>query len=216
MTGIDQKHELLGETFTLSPHKAMHWDRKKTLILGDLHLGKTNYFRKMGIQVPQDTKEKNWAKLRSLLIQFRPERVLFLGDLFHSRRTSDFERLGKEIEKNPNVSFELIKGNHDILKKEWYTDLNIKLHDPVLKEAPFLFTHEEIEDSQLYPISAHVHPAVKFRGSGRQSVSLACFYFGEKGAIIPAFGSFTGYHTIRPVKTESVYVVLPDKVMKVN
>ena len=40
--------------FVLSPERVMYWEKQKTLIIADLHIGKTGHFRKSGIPVPQN------------------------------------------------------------------------------------------------------------------------------------------------------------------
>jgi hypothetical protein len=34
--------------FVLSPERVMYWEKQKTLIIADLHIGKTGHFRKSG------------------------------------------------------------------------------------------------------------------------------------------------------------------------
>ena len=41
-----------GEQLTLNQYRSIFWDKEKSLILSDLHLGKTAHFRKNGIALP--------------------------------------------------------------------------------------------------------------------------------------------------------------------
>ncbi len=54
------------------------------------------------------------------------------------------------------------------------------------------------------------------RGKASQSLRLPCFYFGENGGIMPAFGEFTGTYTIKPKKGEKVFVIADDEVMRLS
>ena len=212
----DTKHIVKGEDLILSPHKAIFWPRKSMLIIGDLHLGKVDHFRKAGIAVPSNGNERNWSKLTALCAQYEPERILFLGDLFNSVKNKEYERLSRFINKYPKINFELVIGNHDVLKNEMYEELRIELHDPTLIEEPFIFSHEPIDQGDAgYLFYAHIHPAVKFRGQAYQSLTLACFHFTDSAAVLPAFGNFTGMHPIKPERSDEVFVVLEDKVLKV-
>ena len=47
------KHILLDQTLWLSAERAVFWEEEQSLILADLHFGKTGHFRKSGIGVPQ-------------------------------------------------------------------------------------------------------------------------------------------------------------------
>ena len=43
-----------------------------------------------------------------------------------------------------------------------------------------------------YRLAGHIHPSVVLYGTARQSMRLPAFVFGLEGAILPAFGDFTG------------------------
>lgn len=210
--------QLLDQDLRLYPHKALFWEQEELLLIADLHFGKVTHFRKSGIPVPRVASEKNWAKMNYLIVDCQPKRVIFLGDLFHSDHNEEWEQFGRLIERFSEISFELVIGNHDILDQRHYSKYHIKIHNPELNMPPFLFTHIPLEDYQgkAYNIAGHIHPAVKFRGEARQGLKVPCYYFGEHQGILPAFGSFTGFHAIRPGKTDAVFVLTEDKVIQVN
>jgi metallophosphoesterase superfamily enzyme len=97
--------EINGQTLELLPQKAIYWKSARTLIVSDLHLGKSGHFRKSGIPAPAGINQKNLNRLDKLLQSFKPNRLLILGDLFHSdanREWLEFEsftRKWKSIEK---------------------------------------------------------------------------------------------------------------------
>jgi hypothetical protein len=66
---------------------------------------------------------------------------------------------------------------------------------------------------QGYTIAGHVHLAVSLNGIGRRSERFAGFYFSADYAILPAFGSFTGHHLIRPSAADRVYIVAEGQIM---
>jgi metallophosphoesterase superfamily enzyme len=45
--------EIRDNHFDLLIQKAIFWQEKQTLLIGDLHLGKITHFRKEGIAIPQ-------------------------------------------------------------------------------------------------------------------------------------------------------------------
>ena len=111
---------LRGEELSLLPEKAIYWPKEQLLLIADLHLGKVEHFRKAGIAVPAEAGEANYHVLQELILEHSPKRVIFLGDLFHSNYNYDWELFRDFLESHDNVSFELIKGNHDILHKSQY------------------------------------------------------------------------------------------------
>ena len=207
--------EIKGEKLFLLPEKAMYWAAKKMLLIADLHLGKSAHFRKNGIAVPNQAEQKNWLLLHKLFKEYEPERVCFLGDLFHSTHNKEWEVFGELIDSYPNIDFELVQGNHDILPPELYEKLGFKVH-PSLLEEPFSLTHEPLEEKGIYyNLAGHIHPGVQLKGKGNQRHRAACFYFNNTGGILPAFGSFTGLYTVKPKKTDQVFVVTGEVVIAI-
>lgn len=207
--------EIKGEKLFLLPEKAIYWAAKKMLLIADLHLGKSAHFRKNGIAVPNEAEQKNWLLLHKLFKEYEPERVCFLGDLFHSTHNKEWEVFGELIESYPNIAFELVQGNHDILLPELYEKLGFKVQQSLVEE-PFLFTHEPLQQKgAYYNLAGHVHPGVQLKGKGNQRHRAACFYFNETGGILPAFGSFTGLYNIKPKKNDQVFVVAGEVVIAI-
>ena len=97
-----------GEQMRLLWQKALWLPVHRTLVAGDLHFGKVNHFRKAGIAVPSGANEKNTENLIDIINQNRPERVVFLGDLFHSHYNEEWQVLGQVLQNFPNTQFELV------------------------------------------------------------------------------------------------------------
>src|SRR5678809_383458 len=106
--------------FDLLPDKSVYWNKHKTMMLADLHLGKINHFRRSGYPVPAKANDANTAALIELLRRYKPERMIFVGDLFHSHYNQEWEVLGQVVKHFPSCSFELVMGNHDIMSKLQY------------------------------------------------------------------------------------------------
>jgi DNA ligase-associated metallophosphoesterase len=208
---------VFSEELELLKEKAIFWRSERILLIADVHLGKINHFRKAGIPVPTKANEKNMEVLLSLIQSVKPQRVIFLGDLFHSHYNEEWESTRTLIKSFPEISFELVVGNHDILSEVQYERSNLKLHRDTLIKSPFVLSHhplETIPDHQ-YNLAGHIHPAIQLVGKGRQEVTLPCFYFGERQGILPAFGSFTGFARIRPKKNDQIYALVENSIVKV-
>ena len=141
------------------------------------------------------------------------ERVFFLGDLFHSKYNADFLLLEDLIRKHPLKKFELILGNHDILDPSTYKGMGMIVHHDHLSLGPFIMSHEPTEFESGYNLAGHIHPGVKLKGQGKQSLRAACFHFGKDKGLLPAFGSLTGLHTIPVKKGDKVYLVVEGRVI---
>ena len=211
-------HRIRGQQLWLSPHRCLFWEEERSLILSDLHFGKTGHFRKAGIAVPQSVYREDLLRLLSLIQYFQPRQLLVVGDFFHSRENKELDLFRKWRNDFPNLQVRLVQGNHDILEPEWYHNAGIVVNKPRWEEGAFAFVHD-IADCEArtsgksnprYFFSGHVHPGIRISGMGRQSLQFPCFYFGKDFAILPAFGRFTGTVSIDPPRDASVFAILPD------
>lgn len=119
------KFELNKEVLWLSADRCIFWESNKSLILSDLHFGKTGHFRKAGIAVPQDVYKEDLQRLFSQVMHFRAESLLIVGDLFHSAANKEMDFFMKWRNDLPQLNITLIKGNHDILSNKWYESAGI-------------------------------------------------------------------------------------------
>ncbi len=216
------QHIVNQQVFWVSPERALFWENEQTLVVSDLHFGKTGHFRKSGIAMPQSVFKEDLQRLLALIQHFSPKKLLVVGDLFHSVANKELELFRKWRNDFPDLSLELVKGNHDILKAEWYVNAGIKLLTNGLLINGVCFTHDnehcETADTEenpiCYTISGHIHPGVKVRGLGRQSLSLPCFYFGSSFAVLPAFSRFTGIALMEPKSGDCVFAIADNKLIK--
>lgn len=211
-------HVLLNNQFLVTAERTIYWENEAALIISDLHLGKTGHFRKSGIPVPQSVLLEDMQRLVSQIQFYKPAKLIIVGDLFHSHKNKEqllFTRWRNDLGTLP---IHLVKGNHDILHKDWYHEAGITVHEHALTIGNFSFIHDinDCASGHAYCFSGHVHPGVRIRGAGRQAVHLACFYFGKEHAILPAFGKFTGTCTIEPKKEDTVFGLVNNKVVRIQ
>jgi DNA ligase-associated metallophosphoesterase len=212
--------KLLEQNLLLLPQKAIYWQQEKALIAADVHLGKVGHFRKAGIAVPRDMEQSELSILSDLIYDYKPEKLIFLGDFFHSDINSDWDWLVLWRSQFPKLEIVLVKGNHDIIDVTHYTALNIAIVDELLI-APFLMLHHPLTENTLqnaggYVFCGHIHPGISLAGRARQHITLPCFAFGKKQAILPSFGSFTGQVAIHSNKADRIFAIVKDKVLAID
>src|SRR5882757_7270941 len=139
---------LLNQDLLLLPQKAIYWQQEKALIAADVHLGKVGHFRKAGIAVPRDLEQNELAVLSDLIFEHKPEKIIFLGDFFHSDMNADWDWFILWRSQFPKLEIILVRGNHDIIDDSYYQQLNIILHDQLLV-GPFLMLHHPLTDNDL-------------------------------------------------------------------
>lgn len=219
ITGGGVSFNLLNQDLLLLPQKTIYWKQEKALIAADVHLGKVGHFRKAGIAVPRDMEQNELAVLSDLIFEHQPEKLILLGDFFHSDMNSDWDWFILWRSQFPKLEIILIRGNHDIIDEGYYKQLNIVLHDSLLL-GPFLMLHHPLPQADLqqaagYVFCGHIHPGVRLVGKGRQTITLPCFAFGTRQVILPSFGKFTGKVAIRSSKTDRIFAVTKDKVLAI-
>lgn len=210
-------YKIFSDTFLLSANRTIFWEEEKALILSDLHLGKSGHFRKSGIAVPQTVFKEDLQRLLSEIQFFKAQKLIIVGDLFHSSQNKEHDLFVRWRKDLPHVEFHLVKGNHDILKESWYQESEIITHKKHLSIRNFTFTHdiEECETgAEHYCFSGHIHPGIHIAGIAKQSVTLPCFYFTEEYAVLPAFGKFTGLCIMKQKKEDNIFLLAENKIMK--
>jgi DNA ligase-associated metallophosphoesterase len=213
-------YRLREQQLWLSPDRSVFWEEEKSLIISDLHFGKTGHFRKSGIAVPQSVYKEDLQRLVTQIQYFQPRQLIIAGDLFHSRENKELDWFKKWRDDFPDLIIQLIKGNHDVLKDSWYADAGITVTSQRYTSNNFHFihdiTHLSGEDAVAahYFFSGHIHPGIKINGNGRQSLYFPCFYFGEQYAVLPAFSRFTGLASIRPKTNENVFAIVENKIVQ--
>jgi len=205
--------QLHGQSFQMHFSGALFWVDKSMLLISDVHLGKVSHFRKYGAAVPQQAVQKNFDALSIAVDFFKPKTITFMGDLFHSSLNSEWI-LFEEWVHSITSEIILVSGNHDIISPLKYEDLHIKV-TPELVLDTFLLTHHPEEREGFFNFSGHIHPAILLSGLGRQSVKLPCFYKTDAQMILPAFGEFTGSHTLEPCEGCEIFALLGDAVLPV-
>lgn len=206
-----------GHTLLLLPQKAVWEPAKKHLLIADCHLGKIEHFRASGIGLPFNAVDDTINKLHSLIDSFEPKHVIFLGDLFHSVKNESYKKLLILIENNKNSNFSLITGNHDIMRSTDYSTLGLQVY-PEMVLGNLWLTHEPQDKPRdgLYNIAGHVHPGIRIKGKAKQTISLACFQFGEYAGLLPAFGYFTGKHYIKADKESRIFAISENNIYNLS
>jgi uncharacterized protein len=211
-----------GQHFWLSPERVIFWEDEKALILSDSHFGKTGHFRKAGVPVPQNIFMEDLQRLFNLLQFYKPEQLIVVGDLFHSKSNKEHLLFEKWRNDFTQLAVLLVKGNHDILNTGWYEQVKINVFaDEPLRIKNLAFTHHyaDIEKfpqhTEAYFLTGHLHPGISIKGRSRQSLSFPCFYFNDQFAVLPAFSKFSGLALINKQKTDNVFAIVNNELIEV-
>lgn len=205
----------------LYANRYIYWEEQKAIILSDVHFGKTGHFRKHGIAIPQTIFKDELQKLLAIITFHKAEQLIVVGDLFHSHMNKELNLFVRWRNDLSNVEFNLIKGNHDILKPSWYAEANINISNYlIIQNLAFIHDTSDISkyealNKELYFFSGHIHPGITIKGSSKQNLRFPCFYFSSNYCVLPAFSEFTGLAKIQPKKKDTIFAIIENSVLQI-
>lgn len=184
--------DIAGIRLLILAERALFWPDESLLVIADLHLGKSDIFRRHGIAVPHAVQRQDLQRLHRVLRQWRPRELVILGDFVHGCFLGEetLELWQALRHANATTRFILTRGNHDAHLKSEALLLDavherlqrqqvLLTHEPVIEQAP---------DFRLN-IHGHIHPALRVAQLGRK---LPCLAYAPPYLNLPAFSEFTG------------------------
>ena len=203
--------EIAGAPLRLLPQRAAYLPGPGLLLVADLHLGKAQSFRRLGVPVPQGTTSATLARLDAALAATGARGIVFLGDLIHSARSkapATWAAVARWRERHPTLALHLVRGNHDRHvgdpPPEWRVDC---VDEPWPVQPGLALAHHPAPAAAGYVLAGHLHPAVAVGGRAHDRLRLPCFHFGPRVGVLPAFGAFTGTHVLARTPGDRVFVV---------
>ncbi len=187
-----------GQDLWLLPESAAWHAASRTLFIADLHLGKSATFRARGLPVPSGTTQDNLQRLAALVQAHAAQRVVFLGDLLHSRHAQAAAAIAPlQAWRAAHAALRcvLVRGNHDAHAGDPPASLGFEVVDepwPVDGAAGLVGCHHPRRVASGTVLAGHWHPAITLRGTGRDRERLPCFCLVDGLLVLPAFGAFTG------------------------
>jgi DNA ligase-associated metallophosphoesterase len=213
---VSKKIRCKGEVLEVTNQRVLYWERKKSLILSDLHIGKAAHFQKSGIPIPKDILTTDLARLKQLILHFKVTNLIIVGDLFHAEYNKDLDEFKEWLAQFDVLKLQLIKGNHDRLSNKIYQNFEMEVFGTQLTQNSLKFVHDSvIPTHDFFTISGHIHPGVFIKGKGKQRIKLPCFQMTENQLILPAFSLFTGLNTRQSLKKCTNYCFTDDGIFEI-
>lgn len=205
--------ELGGERVQLLGARAAYLPRHGALLAADLHLGKGQAFRRLGVPVPRGSSDETLARIDALLASTDATRIVFLGDLMHAaqgRSAALDASVAGAVRRwralRPALQITLVRGNHDHHAGELPQAWEVEGVDGALRLGGIALRHEPEPLEGAYVLAGHLHPVVRLAGRAHDRLRLPCFHVGARVGVLPAFGAFTGGHPVRAAAGERIFV----------
>lgn len=211
-----------GEEVWLTDSRAAWWPRASTLIVADLHLGKSETLAATGVPMPRGVCDEMLRRLGDEVSRWGASRVLVLGDLLHAPAglaPGLIDQVG-EWRAGLGAQIWVVPGNHDRSIDRVVNPWLLTMCEPAIEEEPFRFVHNGDADACTglqgkFTWCGHVHPAVWLKGNG-DCVRLPCFRISPRMGTLPAFSRFTAGAPIVPGVQERIFAVAPGAVVEVT
>lgn len=202
-------------SLSLLPECAAFLTNSSTLVVADVHLGKSAAFRAKGLPIPEGDNARDFARLLDLSRKHHAAHLVIAGDLFHapSGITPELESALHDFLRDLAIPVTLVLGNHDLKIPGLVPSLR-RAHDLSLEENIRVIHDPADAMGEFLHISGHWHPVVKIPDGKRTSLRLPCFLLRENTLVLPAFGSFTGGAVIASTPADRVFVALRDQVIE--
>ncbi len=202
----------------LLPGLAVLLPASRTLVVADVHLGKSAAFRARGLAVPEGDTRRDLERLRVLAGSTASRRLVLAGDLFHSPAG-----LTPEIEDaiaawldglgDLGIPVTLVLGNHD--RKLRHLPGGLATADALDCDG-IAVVHDPADAEPGTPtLAGHLHPVARIADGRRTSLRLPCFHLRDQLLTLPAFGSFTGGRIVEPRLGDRLFVAPGDRVLEV-
>jgi uncharacterized protein len=207
-----------GERLVLHSQRALLWPAERTAFIADLHLGKSEIFRRSGIPIPEGSTAFDLARLDRIIDSHDVRRIVLLGDFLHAASpgaSTHGEAFTRWRARRADISFVVVAGNHDrrAAGKELAESVEWELSERRL--GPFVCRHDPGASAAGYVLSGHIHPVVKLYGSSRERARVPVCWLRPEYAVLPSFGSFTGGGEIEPAPEDRLYAFAADRVWPV-
>lgn len=168
---------------------------EETLIISDLHIGFDEEMKSKGVLIPYSHFDDVFSKIKEMLNELKPERVVINGDLKH-----EYGRVSKSEKENitklakyimARCELIIIKGNHDVMLGFILEGLGVEIHDSFVVGELFICHGDRvIENDKSIIVIGHEHPTLELTESGRKE-RYKCFLKGKYKdktlIVLPAF-----------------------------
>jgi DNA ligase-associated metallophosphoesterase len=204
--------QIAGERMHIDARRALFWPQQNALLVADIHLGKASLLRQAGAALPPGTTTQGLARLSALIADYRPQRLLVLGDLVHgaeSRQAAWLAIFAAWRAAHAALEMLLITGNHD--KRATLDQLRVDRVDEWVI-GHILLRHAPEPHPNRYVLAGHLHPGATLR-DGKLVHRYPAFWIGPRRCLLPAYGLLTGLASSSPEKNDRVAILTPGGVL---
>ena len=219
MRAFSQCHAYIAENVLLDSRLALFHEEEKWLALADLHFGFELSQRMAGNLFPLWGMQSIEARLRQLLRDYQPSKLILVGDLVHDKSgTHEFFSLITRLREQSDVI--LIGGNHDIAINRQRSGTEYSGFDLVdsFATGQFEFHHGNCERKRndRIQIIGHFHPAAMLRDGAGLRLKFPAFVQEANCWILPAFSPWAAGTEWEEREPSRIWLCTPERILLVD
>lgn len=187
--------DIAGAGFVADPAGALFDAAQGLLIVADLHLEKGSAYAARRVLLPPYDTAATLARLRLLVLRYRPRAIAALGDSFHDGGAGERLQEGDRAtlaELQHGRDWLWIAGNHDPAPP---AGLGGEAHAEMACNGVTL-RHAPRPGAIAGEIAGHLHPVARV-ASSRGILRRRCFVADGARCVMPAFGAYAGGLNLR-------------------
>ena len=202
----------------LMPERALFIRAVRALVVADIHVGKSESYRRFGVPSTDGIDEESLIRLSRAAMRAEAKVIVVVGDLTHSAEgigEAERERFA-EFRQRCALPIRLVEGNHDrgarTLPPEWMID---RVGD-AFELGGVRFRHDpaDVASTGAWTICGHLHPVLSV-SRGVRAVEAPAFLVDHttKTLVLPAFSKFTRGVRIEPSRTREIHAIVESSVI---
>ena len=201
----------------LMPERALFLRAAKALVVADLHVGKSESYRRFGVPSAEGIDEELLVRLSRAAMRAGAKVIVVVGDLTHSAvgiGEAEMQRFA-EFRERCSLPIRLVEGNHDrgvgTLPPEWMVD-RVR---GAFALGGVRFEHEPpTAAAAAWTLSGHLHPMLSV-ARGTRSVEAPAFVVdrARRTLVLPAFSKFTRGVRYEPRAGVELYAIAESEVV---
>ena len=207
-----------GLVVDLLPERALFIRAARALVVADLHVGKSESYRRFGVPSTDGIDEESLIRLSRAAMRAEAKVIVVVGDLTHSAEgigEAERERFA-EFRARCSLPIRLVEGNHDrgarSLPPEWMIDRVGETFE--LAGVRFCHDPAEVSATAKWTICGHLHPVLSV-SRGVRSVEAPAFVVehARRTVVLPAFSKFSRGVRIEPSEQRGIFPIVEHAVV---
>jgi putative SbcD/Mre11-related phosphoesterase len=219
MRAFSQCHAYIAENVLLDSRLAVFHEEEKWLAVADLHFGFELSQRLAGNLFPLWGMQSIETRLRELLCDYQPSKLILVGDLVHDKNGARelFSLITRLREQSEVI---LIGGNHDIAINRQKSNTEYSRFDLIDSFATerFEFHHGNCDRKRngRIQIIGHFHPAATLRDGAGLWLKFPALVQETKCWILPAFSPWAAGTEWEEHERSRTWLCTPQRVLLLN